>query len=69
MAMLRVLPPSNQTCLAINQLVAGCEEMLQRSHCNSTFATKSVHVARCTDPRQTCLVARGVTPVYGVAPA
>ena len=67
--MLRVLPPLNQTSLATNQLVAGCEKLLQRRDCNSTFATQSVHVARFTDPRQTCLVARGVTSVYGVAPA
>ena len=66
---MRVLPPSNQTCLATNQLVAGCEKLLQRRDCNSTFAAQSVHVARFTDPRQTCLVARGVTPVYGVTPA
>ena len=56
--MLRVLPPSNQTCLVTNQLVAGCEKLLQRRDCNSTFATKSVHVARFTDPRRNSRVWR-----------
>ena len=28
--MLRVLPPTNQTCLATNQVVAGCEKLLQK---------------------------------------
>ena len=33
------------------------------------FGTKSVHVARFTGPRQTCLAASDETPVYGVTAA
>ena len=35
-----------QTCLATNQVVARCEKLLQNVESSSTFATKSVHVAR-----------------------
>ena len=58
-----------QTCLATNQVFAGCEKLLQNVESSSIFATKSVHVARFTDPRQTCFAASDVTPVYGVTPA
>ena len=43
--------------------------MLQKVESSSTFATKSVHVARFTGPRQTCFATSDVTPVYGVSPA
>ena len=35
-----------QTCLATNQVFASCEKLLQKTESSSTFATKSVHVAR-----------------------
>ena len=38
--MLRVLPPTNQTCLATNQVVAGCEKLLQNIESGSTFLNK-----------------------------
>ena len=34
-----------------------------------TFATKSVHVVRFTDPRQTCFAASDVNPGNGVTSA
>ena len=43
-----------ETCLGTNQVLL--------------FATKPVHVARFTVPRQTCFAASEVTPVYGVTP-
>ena len=47
--MWRVLPPTNQTCLATNQVVAGCEKLLQNIEGGSTFLKqKSVHVVRFT---------------------
>ena len=39
-AMLRVLPPTNQTCLATNQFVAGCEMFLQKVESSSIFCNK-----------------------------
>ena len=57
--MLRVLPPSNQTCLATNQVAESC--------CWKRRA--SVHVARFTDPKQICFATSDVTPVSGVTPA
>lgn len=39
-AMLRVLPPSNQICLATNQFVAGCEKFLQKVESSSIFYNK-----------------------------
>ena len=38
------LPPTNQTCLTTNQVVAGFKKLLQKLESNST--TKSVQVAR-----------------------
>ena len=43
-----------ETCLATNPVLL--------------FATKPVHVARFTVPRQTCFAVGEVTPVYGVTP-
>ena len=28
--MMRVLPPTNQSCLVTNQVVSGCEKLLQK---------------------------------------
>ena len=62
-----VLLPTNQTCLATNQVVAGFKQLLQKVESNST--TKFVQVARFIGPRQTCFAASDVTPMYGVTPA
>ena len=51
--MLRVLPPTNQTCLATNL----------------PFVTKSVHTARFTGPSQTCFAASEVNLMSGVTTA
>ena len=49
--LMRVLPPMNQTSLATNQLVKGCEKLLQKVESGSTFFfSKSVHVTRFTGP-------------------
>ena len=62
--LMRVLPPMNQTSLATNQLVKGCEKLLQKVESSSTFFfSKSVHVARFTGPRQTCFATSHLTPV------
>ena len=45
------------------QVVAGCENLLQKVESNLPFATKSVRVARYTGPRQTCSATGDVTPV------
>ena len=67
--MLRVLPPTNQTCLATNQVVAGCEKLLQNIEGGSTFLKqKSVHVVRFTGTRQICFAASDVTTVNGASP-
>ena len=62
MAMLRVLPPRNQTYLQIprNQIVASCENVLQKIESSYPFcATKAVYVARL--PAQTKLVFQNMT--------
>ena len=48
-----------QTWLATNQVVASCEKLSQKTESSSTFATKSVHVARL--PIQGKLVLQQVT--------
>ena len=35
--LMRVLPPMNQTSLATNQLVKGCEKLLQKVESSSIF--------------------------------
>ena len=39
LAMLRVLPPTNQTCPTTNLVVAGCEKFLQKVESSSSFAS------------------------------
>ena len=67
--MLRVLPPTNQTCLGTNQVVAGYEKFLQKIESFSSFATECVYVARFTGPKHTCFASSDVNPVYVVTPA
>ena len=40
--MLHVLLPTNQTCLATNKIIAGCEKLLQKVVL--PFATKSANL-------------------------
>ena len=40
LVMLRVFPPTSQTCLATNQVTAGCEKLLQKVEKSSTFCNK-----------------------------
>ena len=35
-----------QTCLATNQVVAGCENLLQKVESSSTFCNKPLHMLR-----------------------
>ena len=43
--MLRVLQSTNQTCLAINQVIADCEKVLQKAETSSTLCKKKcIHV-------------------------
>ena len=39
-AMLRVLLPTNQTCLATNQVSAGCEKLSRKVESSSTFCNR-----------------------------
>ena len=62
--MLHVLTPTfKPACLAANQVVSVCEKLLQKAESELPFATKPAHVARFTEPRQTCFAASDVNPV------
>ena len=54
--MLRVLQSTNQTCLAINQVIADCEKVLQKAETSSTLCKKKlytcIHIACLTGSRQ-----------------
>ena len=54
-AMLRMLPPTNQTCPATNEVVAGCRS--RRDYVYFLQRTLYVHAARFTCSRQTCFAA------------
>ena len=41
--MLRVLQSTNQTCLAINQVIADCEKVLQKAETSSTICKKKLY--------------------------
>ena len=56
-AMLRVLPPTNQTCPATNEVVAGWEKLLQKLGRDYVYFLQQplyVHAACFTGSRQTC---------------
>ena len=59
--MLRVVPPTNQTCLATNQ-VAGCrlQKVVTERRVFLLLPIQIVYVALLTGPRQTCFAARQV---------
>ena len=63
--MLRVVPPTNQTCLAANQDVAGCEKLLQSWEQFYFFLQQNLYMLR----RQTCFAASDASPGYGVTPS
>ena len=42
--LMRVLPPMNQTSLATNQLVKGCEKLLQKVESSSTFFFQNLYM-------------------------
>ena len=44
--LMRVLPPMNQTSLATNQLVKGCEKLLQKVESSSTFFFQNLYMLR-----------------------
>ena len=44
--LMRVLPPMNQTSLATNQLVNGCEKLLQKVESSSTFFFQNLYMLR-----------------------
>jgi len=52
-----------QTRLAANQVVPRFENVLHKLESTLLFATKSLHFARFTSPRQTCLAASDANPV------
>ena len=70
--MLHVPPPTNRISLFCNKSGQSCRlrKVVAESLIVVLFlATKSLYVARFTDPRQTCIVASDVDPSYGVTPA
>ena len=67
-AMFCVFPPTNQTCLAANQVVAGCEELLQKAERSSTFCNKVCICCAFYRP-QGKLATSNITPIYGVTAA
>ena len=66
MAKLRVLPPTYQTCLATNQVVAVCEKLLQNVENSSTYCNKICICWEFYRPAETTFAAPEVTPLYGV---
>ena len=52
--------------IKLSQVAQNC---CRKSKVVLLFATKSVHVARFTDPRRTCFTASEVIPTYGANPA
>ena len=62
------LPATNQTCLATIQVVAGCENLLQKVESSSTFCDKICTSCAFFGPKQTCFATSDVIPVYGVTP-
>ena len=65
--MLRVLPPTNQTFLATNQVVVNSEKFLQKFKSSSAICNKKCTCLRALlaqgPPRTTCFVASDVTSV------
>ena len=59
--------PTNQTCLATNQVVVNSEKFLQKLKSSSAFCNKKCTCLRALlaqgPPRKTCLVTTDVTPV------
>ena len=68
-AMLRVLPPMFKPVSQQVRLLQVAKSCRTKQRVVLLFGTKSVHVARFTDPRQTCLAESDVNPVYDVTPA
>ena len=66
---LRVLPPTFKPVLQKIKLSQVAQNCCRKSKVVLRFATKSVHVARFTDPRRTCFTASEVIPIYGANPA
>ena len=60
-----IFTPTNQTCLAANQVVAGCEELLQKVESSSAFCIKLCICCAFYRP-QGKLVTSNTTHMYGV---
>ena len=52
-----------QTCLAANQVAAGCEKLLQKVESSSTFSNKTRTCCALYRPRPKLFSASDVTPV------
>ena len=61
-----LFPPTNQTCLATNQVVACYEKLLQEVESSSTFRIKLCICCAFYRP-QGKLATSNITPIYGVA--
>ena len=60
-----VFTPTNQTCLAANQVAAGCEELLQKAERSSTFCSKVCKCCVFYRPRaNTCYAASDKKTVF-----
>lgn len=65
-----VSPPTNQTCLATNQLVAGSKQLLQKVESRQIYVVQqNLYVLFVfTGLRQTCFAISDVTPMFGLTP-
>ena len=63
-----VFTPTNQTCLAADQVATGCEELLQKAERSSTFCSKVCICCAFYRP-QGKLATRNISPIFGVTPA
>lgn len=57
-----------QTCLVTNQVVAVCEELLQKVESSGPFCNKICTCCTFYQPKTNSFAANDITPVYGVTP-
>lgn len=63
------IPPTNQTCLPMNQVVSGCETLLQKVKSSFTFCNKTCRYCAFYRPKISLRLAQVVSSVYGATSA
>ena len=63
------IPPTNQTCLPTNQVVSGCEKLLQKVKGSFTFCNKTCRYCAFQRPKINLRLAQDVSSVYGATSA